>query len=372
MKIVGIIVEYNPLHNGHIYHINEVKKQSNADVVICVTSGNYVMRGNFSSIDKFSKTEFALNIGADLVVELPLVYSIGNADIFASGAIGILNMLGVNEIYFGSELNNPKELYRILEIMKSEKYNFVVKKYLDEGNSYKLSNNKALEEFNINPLDSNDSLGLSYIKAAINLNSNIVFKTIKRIESNYNDSIPLSSNIASANAIRNLDNIENFVPSYVNDYFINYGFNDIKNYIDLLSYKILSSTNDELSDIMNINEGIENLIKKTKITSINDFNKLVSKRYTLSRINRAMISILLNIKKFDLPNIPPYIRILGFNNKGRGYLNEIKRNIPLIKKVKEGINPILDIEIQGSRLYSMKSKKDIFKKEFEPIIYKSV
>lgn len=369
MKIVGIIVEFNPLHNGHIHYINEVKRLSNADIIIAVSSANFVMRGDFSTIDKFNKTKFALKSGVNIFVELPVVYTINNADIFAKGCVGILNTLGVNEIYFGSETNNIDELYNISNAMESEKYNLLIKKYLDNGNSYKSSSIMALNDLGFSNLNSNDTLGLAYINANKAIKSNIKFYTIKRIDSNYDDINITNSTIASAKAIRNTSDISNYVPSYINEFYINHGFNSFEKYINLLNYKINITSKNDLKEIMNVDEGIEGLIKKEAIKTFDDFNKLTSKRYTRSRINRIMLSILLNIKKQDIPLIPPYIRILGFDDLGREYVNTIKKNIPLIKKIKEGIHPFLDIEINASKIYSLNYYKDIFKEEFMPIIY---
>ncbi|MCR5647827.1 MAG: nucleotidyltransferase family protein, partial [Acholeplasmatales bacterium] len=170
MKVVGLIVEYNPLHNGHIHHINEVKTKSNADIVIAVMSSTFTMRGDLSLFDKFTKTRQALDANIDLVVELPLVYSIERADIFADNAVKILNLLNVNEIWIGSESNDPT-IYQKYYDNKIELDNKD-----DYYNSYK---NKS----NIDLLP-NDLLGYFYFKSIKDNNFNIELKTIKRINSN--------------------------------------------------------------------------------------------------------------------------------------------------------------------------------------------
>ena len=218
MKTVGIIVEYNPLHNGHVYHIEETKRLSKADRVICVMSGNFTQRGEPAIIDKFTRTKWALNSGVDLVVELPFVFTVQNADIFAYTSVGILDKLSVDEIYFGSETGNIEELTQIGTILESDEYNTLVKRYMKEGTSYPTSSDKAMKElYPNNSFDlPNNILGIQYILAGRKLQSNIVFKTIQRISTNYFDNELVGSSIQSATSIRSLvtknEDISKYVP----------------------------------------------------------------------------------------------------------------------------------------------------------------
>src|SRR5665647_2874229 len=150
MNISGIIVEYNPLHNGHVYHINKTKELTNCDALICVMSGNFAQRGIPSSIDKWTKTKMALNNGVDLVIELPTIYSVSSAEFFSFGAVSLLNSLGVvDNICFGSEHGDINDIYTISNILHKEPTQFksLLKTYLARGNGYPLSRSNALYDY---------------------------------------------------------------------------------------------------------------------------------------------------------------------------------------------------------------------------------
>nr|MCR5113513.1 nucleotidyltransferase family protein [Acholeplasmatales bacterium] len=201
MKVVGLITEYNPLHNGHIHHINEVKRLSKADILITVMSSSFTMRGDLSLFDKFTKTIQALKAGTDIVIELPLIYAIERADIFAKNAVLLLNLAGVNEIWIGSEENDTS----IYEKYYLEQNNINNKD--DYSTSYKNKTNIELK--------SNDILGYSYYKAIKDYNLNINLYTIKRINSDYLDQKPSDDLITSALSIRkNLDLLNKYTPSF--------------------------------------------------------------------------------------------------------------------------------------------------------------
>lgn len=365
MKVIGLIVEYNPFHNGHIHHINEAKRLSGADCCVVVMSSSFTMRGDISCIDKFNKTKIALNYDIDLVIELPFIYAVENADIFAYNAIYILNKLKVDEIYFGSENNSLEKLKKMALLLDSSSFNSTLQKYLHL--SYPKANSLALEEFGFSDISSNDMLGIQYIRAINKLGSKIQPFCIKRINSNYNDLVPTSENIASATAIRNLTSIKKYVPKVVNDYYEHNSFLDNSIFFNYFKYQLIFA---DLTNIKGFDDNLVGLFKNTKLESFEDINKLVSKKYTLSRIKRLILYIIFDIKKDFKYKNPNYIRILGMNDIGRKYLNTIKKelDIPLISKVKEGICKELDLEIRISRFYSLVSNKNIHKKEFEKII----
>jgi len=380
MKTVGIITEYNPLHNGHLHHINETKRLSNADRLICVMSGNFTQRGEPAILDKFTRTKWALNNGVDLVIELPFVFTVQNADIFASTSVGILNHLGVDEIYFGSETGNITELEELGNILGTTEYNNLIKGYLKEGNSYPTSSDLAMKQLHPNSSFDlpNNILGIQYILAGKKPHSSITFKTIKRLSANYFDEELQSSSIQSATAIRKLvkegNDISTYVPRDVSDSLSTRKLITYEDFLPSFKYIFKSSTKEDLQDIFNINEGIENrLLKIKEYNSVQDFiNQALTRRYTNSKIKRTLAHILCNTKKDTITSFDiPYIRILGMNDTGRKHLNEIKHDltIPLISKVKEGLHPYLDIEIRASRVYSLVSDKDIYKQEFKQPIY---
>ena len=345
MKIVGTIVEYNPLHNGHVYAINQIKKESQADLIIAVMSTSFTMRGDLSLFNKFEKTQQALKANIDLIIELPLCYTLHNSDLFAYHSIHLLNLAKVDEVWIGSESNNPFVFEEAYNEFKKEENQNKIKKLMNEGYSYKQATNQ------IYSLPSNDLLGYSYYKALKEINPNIPLKTIKRVGSTYFEETP--KEFASAYAIRNnLDYAKDYCPSFIN-------INNILNQDNLypyLKYQILTKTPKELKDIFLVEEGIENKLHTiTNYKSYNDFiSSLVSKRYTKSRIQRMLTYVLLNIKKDEmnniLTNLPNFLRILGYSNLGKTYLNNLKKETKIYTNIKNNIHLSLDIELKVSSI----------------------
>ena len=383
MKSVGIICEYNPFHNGHLKHLSEVKEIFPGYTIILVMSGNFTERGDVSIISKWDKTEIALKAGIDLVIELPFFFASQSADIFARGAIQILNHLKVVAIVFGSESNNVNNLIEMAKITNSKKYDKLVKNYLDDGCNYPTALSKAIYDLSgkkiIKP---NDILGLSYIKEIINLNSNIKPISIKR-DDNFNDSF-LYEDITSSTSIRehlkNNQTIDNQVPDFVKPYLSN-KLHFVDDYFNLLKYKILTSIN-ILSNFQTVDEGIQNRFMKFIINS-NSYNefilKIKTKRYTYNRLNRMFIHILCNFTKEDANyfHYVEYIRVLGFNSNGRNYLNKIKKevNIPIITNYSSIKNRMLNLEFRTTCVYASILENEeatkLIEKEYKnsPIIY---
>ncbi len=354
MKKIGLIVEYNPLHNGHVYHFNTVKKESNADIVIAVMSGNISMRGEISVFNKFDKSKLALEMGVDLIIELPTVFTIQNADNFAYYSVLFLNNIMVDEIWIGSENNDSFAYKKYYDVMNLKSYHKDVKIELDKGLSYKQATNQALINHSLEPLLSNDVLGLSYYKAISILNPNIELKTIKRVGNNYLDN-NLSEVFSSAKSIRlNHSSIKEYVPTYVYDLYSQKGFLEQENIFNYLKIIILNNPN--LKDIFLCEEGFENkLYKISNYTNYEEFyTSLITKRYTNSRINRIIWNTLFNITKDDMSKIKEiqlnFVRILGYNNIGKDYLNTIKKDVLIYSNLKNNINKIFDIELKISKI----------------------
>mgnify|MGYP004622470353 FL=1 len=371
MEVIGIIAEYNPFHLGHLYHIKKIKEMYKDSLIICVMSSSFCQRGEVSVLNKWDKTSICLNNEIDLVIELPFVFSSQSADIFAKGAMAILNKLNVSKIVFGSETNDIDLLYNIANLqVNNNEFDFLVKKYLDDGNNYPTSLSLALRHFNTKKIDTpNDLLGISYIKEIIKNNYNIEPICIKRTNDYHGKDI--NSNIISASLIRKLIKENKDISNY-----INYNDNIIyKNtdYLDLLKYKI--NTSNDLSIYQTVDEGIESRVLKY-INDSNTIFELISniktKRYTYNKINRMLIHILTDFKKKDFINEITYIRILGFNFKGKKYLSGIKKDmdIPLISNYKPNIDKNLDIEFKVAKIYSLIVKDNsLIKKELnKPII----
>ncbi len=377
MNVAGIIVEYNPLHYGHIHHIKETRRLSGCDILIAVMSGNVVQRGEFSSVDKFQKTQWAIQSGVDIVVELPGVFSLQNANIFAHTSIQLLNSLGVQSIYFGSESGDISPLKTSAEIMRTDAFNERIKSYLKQGFSFPSSADKALSALSGNSLhqNPNDILGIQYINAVYDINPNIHIDTIKRIDSGYYDSFDVQKRIQSATAIRKRiednESIEMVVPDYVNkdyDKYIN-----VNDYFPFIRYNLAKHTSQSLNRIFGCEEGIENYLIKSAASP--DFESLINtlstRRYTHAKIKRTLMFMMLNIEKNALTDFSvPYIRLLGMNQQGQAYISTIKNDLslPLITKLKRTRHPYLDIELRISQIYTLISGRDIYRQEFAPVM----
>ena len=378
MTTVGIICEYNPFHNGHIYHLKKIKELYPNSTIILVMTGNFSQRGIPSIINKWDKTEIALNYGIDLVIELPFSFATQSADIFAKGAISILNALKVNYLVFGSESNNIEELTELAKlVINNQNYELKVKEYLEHGNNYPTSLNKALYELSNKDIKlPNDLLGFSYIKEIIKEKSNIIPVTIPRTN-NYHDLDLNKNNISSASSIRNSYRSNNNWQSQVPKETIK-AMKDSKflleNYFSILKYKILTS--DNLSEYQTVDEGIENKIKKEIVDSetITDLiTRLKSKRYTYSRISRMLIHILCNFtkEKAKTMNNIEYIRILGFSSLGQKYLNTIKKDCiyPIITTYSKGNSKMLEYEKIVTSVYASilpeNKKNKLIKEEYQ-------
>lgn len=390
MKILGLIVEYNPMHNGHIYHIEKSKELVNPDITIAVMSGSFTQRGEPTILNKWDRTKIALENGIDLVVELPIYYSVQSADLFALGSVAILSKLGVTDICFGSEHHNIDDFHKILKAMENNEYEPLLKKHLKEGLSFPKASSLSIDKIiDFETLDitsnPNNILGIQYIKNAGLFNPNIKMHLIKRSEAHYHDELLPEGNIASASALRKAvldgEDVSNYVPKLTNFYLES---SKLLNWDDLykyLKYTVITNSLDNLENIYGMNEGIHNLIH-SEITKYNDYEgfiyNITSKRYTKSRIQRLLIYILLNITKDDISNEllyqgPQYIRILGFNKLGSKALNLIKKiiDIDLIDTISRNPSKLLKIDLKASRLYSLISNNsEVITTEFEkPIIY---
>ena len=375
MHKIGIIAEYNPFHNGHLYQIKEIKKRYPDSTIISVVSSSFTQRGDISLLNKWDKTKIALDQGIDLVIELPFVYSTQASDIFAEGAVKILNYLGIDTLVFGTERDTIKDLELLADIqINNKEYQEKVKQYLSTGLNYATSTNKALEDItNIKVDTPNDLLALSYIKQ-IKLNKyNIKCINIKRTTSYHGSEI--KDNISSASNIRemsaNNQDIDNLIPF---DKKLLYKVS-INNYLDILKYKVLSE-DININKYQTVDEGIEGRIIDN-ITKSATYEELIqnikTKRYTYNKISRMLLHILTSFTKEEASNINIYyIRILGFTTKGQEYLSKIKKNItiPIITGYKKNISIVLDIEYRVTKIYSLFTSMSLIKKEYQikPII----
>ena len=393
MNITGIITEYNPLHMGHIYHINKTKELTNCDGIVCIMSGNFVQRGIPAIMDKWTRCELALNSGVDLVIELPSVYSLSSAEFFAYGSISLLNSIGViNNICFGSESGNIDDIKSIAEILNNEPSQFKnhLKDYLDKGVSYPVARSKALVEYFNDNLEtqeilksSNNILGIEYCKSLLKLKSDIIPYTIQRKGSNYNDD-KLENKFSSATAIRshvknskNIDILKDILPSktfsYLYDKFNNNNLVFEDSMFSFIKYKSLTLKN-KLENLPDVKEGLHNKIYN-ELKNSNSFYELVSniksKRYAYTRISRILCQYFIGMENFDLEYLrnmkAPYGRVLGFNDTGRKILKEMKKksSIPIYMKLPKTLNDTLKLDIQSTYAYSMINKSVSYDSDFK-------
>lgn len=358
MKTIGLIAEYNPFHLGHLYQIDKIKELYPDALIIAIISPTFTERGEISVINKWDKTRICLEYGIDLVIELPTLYAIQSADVFAHGALGILNNLKIDTLVFGSESDDVSLFTKLAKIqLCDETYDQLVNKYLEEGINYPTAMSKALETISGVKIDKpNDLLALSYIKEIIKCKYDITPISIKRTNNYHGKEI--SSNIINASLIRSLLAQNNDISKYVPELTYRYLYRDVsldKAY-PFLRYNIINNI-DNLNNYLTVAEGIENRIVKA-INVSHTWQELVmnikSKRYTYNKLNRMLIQILLNLKKED--NIEDlYIRILGFNQRGRKYLNTIKKkiNIPVFTAYKTSRSHVFDLEFRATYIYSL-------------------
>lgn len=366
MEIIGLIAEYNPFHNGHLYQINKIKEMYPDSIIVLILNGYFTERGEISFLTKEEKTKISLIYGINIVVELPVIYGTQAADIFAYESIKILNQLHITKLIFGSESNNITKLKELAQIQDESDYFIKVKALLKDGLNYPTAMAKALNEQAITLLP-NDLLGISYIKAINKINKKITPITIKRT-STYHDTSSCDEIISAENIREKIlehQEINKYTP--ISDYITipNY---DI--YFKLLKTSIIN--NHYLNEILDASEGIENRLKKI----INDTNniddlleKVKTKRYTYNKINRLFIHILLGITKQDNKKSQlDYIHLLGFDQRGKQYLNTLKNiNFTLDKK-----SIIYKYEIKASQIYDLINNTNTYEFEHknQPIIKK--
>lgn len=383
MNITGIITEYNPFHLGHELHLKNSKKITNCDGVICVMSGNFVQRGLPALTDKWTRTKMALEAGVDLVVELPTLFATSSAEFFAFGAVSLLNSLNiVDNLCFGSECGDIDLIKKLSEIIVNEPQEFkeYLKELLKDGLPFPKARSKALMKYlegtnfkiDFSYLEtvlnsSNNILAIEYCKSLYKLKSSITPFTIKRLGADYNKEELSKNEIASASAIRksiytsNIEESLEFMPTYSYEILKNSSFSSLDKMFDLVKYAIISNPN-ILKEIPEASEGIDNKIVQN-IGKANSLDELInlckSKRYSYTRLNRILCHVLLCVDNelLSLRKSPPkYIRILGFNNKGREILKEIKQNseINIVNKLsKSKPDPLLNFDIKATNIYSL-------------------
>lgn len=398
MKVVGLITEYNPFHNGHKYHIEEAKRITQADYVVVVMSGNYVQRGIPAITDKYSRTAMCLPCNVDLVLELPVCYATASAEYFALGAVSLLDNLGIVDcICFGSECGDINILGDIADLLIDEPAQFkkTLSSFVKKGHTYPNARMKALlqhynqkEESKLADIlsSSNNILGIEYLKALKRLKSSIKPYTITRKNAGYHDNILYTNKIyqstciSSATAIRKniydikditllKDNVPDTVYNQLHSIYQKQFPIHENDFSSLLYYKLLQSSLSSLSSYVDVSDDLAKRIKNTigEYTNYSEYClRLKSKQYTLTRISRSLLHIMLDIKKDDFNRFCQkgyiyYIRILGFKKESSHIIRQIqdKKKIPVITKAshaKQILHPLarimFDMDVAAADLYN--------------------
>lgn len=376
-KVLGIVAEYNPFHNGHKYHIDEAKKIVNPDITVCAMSGNFVQRGEPAIFSKFTRAKTAINNGIDIVVEIPTYFAVSTAENFAYSSVALLKNMGVTHIAFGVETNDLDKLNKIADLLITEpnEYKIELKKNLNRGLSFASARDLAVSKFIPNKLlkSPNNILAIEYLKAIKYFNVDIIPVPIVRTIGYYENNI--SNNITSATNIRELikNNFEfkSLIPK--NSFFSNQPvfFEDFNN---IFIYKLKSSVASSLMELPDVIEGLENRILSSVINNnVNEIvNKITTKRYTISRIKRILISLILDIKNIDLIQLKnngyaEYLRILAMSSSGKKYLYTINKisTVPIVTSVKKFLDNSTDLQatmlkkdILASNIYSIISNDE--------------
>ena len=365
MKVIGLIAEYNPFHNGHLYHINKIKENYPDSILVLVLNGYFMQRGESSILTKEEKTKISLHYGINIVLELPFVYGVQSADNFAQASIELLNNLKVERIIFGSETDDIKVLEQVAKTqLNNKEYDLRVKEYLKKGINYPTAVSLAINTKD-NISRPNDLLGISYIKAILKNRYKIKYETIKRTN-DYHD-INSKGKTISASNIRNKLNKNKSIKKYVPSYSYKFIKNINTNYFNYLKYKII--TEPKLENYLDVDEGIENRLKNKILTSnsLDEFiTKVKTKRYTYNKINRMFIHILIGLTKKDNNKMKlDYIKILGFDSIGQEYLNKIKKNIKLPLYNNKLNSKIKDYELKASLIYDLINNNNTYKFEIK-------
>jgi len=373
-KVLGIVSEYNPFHNGHLYHLEQSKKMTSSNYTVAIMSGNFTQRGSTSLLDKWSKAEAAIHNGIDLVLELPVLYATSSAENFADGAVKILDSLKVVDyISFGAETSDIDVLDKLADVLYREpkQYKTLLSHELSKGFSFPKARENALMMYlndirkYTNVLSSpNNILGIEYIKALKKYKSKIQPVSIARYEAGYNDNF-YSGNIASATAIRNIvknggfDILRRLLPASSYSILIEnikqgHIVPDLSVFEKEIIYNLRKMDVSEIAELPDISEGLEFAIQKAANscnTLVEFFNIIKSKRYTSTRIQRILLYSLLGITKKDMimsKKTIPYIRVLGLNNRGKFLISEIAK-----------ANPKLEIITSVKRFVDSNSNKNL-------------
>lgn len=390
VRILGIVVEYNPFHNGHKYHIEQAKKLVRPHVTIAVMSGSFLQRGEPAIADKWTRAEMALSGGVDIVIELPFQYAVQKAELFAEGAVSSLHAIGVTDLCFGSESGNIDAFYETAEWIKANQtlLNQLIKENTASGKSYPRSFSEAFNQLRednalVDLSQPNNILGLHYVQSC--LSHHIRASAILRSGASHHDeTLDAKSKIASATSLRKhlkdnpLAAIAPYVPAQTLKHLQNYKnihgkLHSWEDYYPFLQYKLFTSSPEELRNIYECEEGLENRLVRFRTAS--DFAAFIeavkTKRYTRTRLQRLCTHILNDSKKEVMHKAahaaPDNIRLLGMNKKGRAYLQQTKKqlSIPIVSKAADISSTSAGVSANAADVHSLVLPEEHRKYDYE-------
>lgn len=388
MKACGIVAEYNPFHNGHLYQLTEAKKKSGADIVIAAMSGNFLQRGEPALLDKWTRANIALKNGVDIVVEIPAAFSVQPADFFAKGSLALLDYLGCDFLSFGSESGTGADFYEAAQLYLEQEDEIDASFQLSQEQKYTYAQNmtdvltQTFPNFPIDVSQPNNMLGFSYAKELIRLKSKMVIHTITRKDSQYHDQdIKDRQYIASATSIRRRVLAEEQTSQLINKVVPIEAVDALKenklvswdDYFSYLKYQVTVLSIDELESIYLMEKGLAYRIKRIMADSDNMTNfltKLKTRQLTWTRLQRLSFYILLNQSKRDMEKRLEKIksvRVLGFTEKGQAYLSQIKQEIPvpLLTNINKKTNEWVDFDIKVGNVYRLADEASLKSQDYK-------
>ena len=368
MSAVGIIAEFNPLHTGHKRLIDYAKTLG--DTVACVISGNFVQRGDVAIISKRQRAKLALLCGVDIVAELPVLWSMSTAQNFALGGVWQLYNLGCDKIVFGSECGNIDALINAADVLNSDGFFEMVTQKAKSGVTFAVAREQTAAEMGVDFTllrGANNNLGIEYILAAKKLNLPIEFHTIKRLGAGH-DSSEIDDGFVSSSFIReellkgNIGYTERFMPREIRGIINPEHIADIKRLENAILYSVRTKTTDDFKNLPDISEGLENKIyfSARVATSLDElYNMIKTKRYTMARVRRLVLSAFLKLDNQFFMTTPPYVRVFGFSNQGVMHLKKPQGIIPAvtrslqIKQLGEDAQKVFETECRATDVYNL-------------------
>ncbi len=388
MRSCGVIVEYNPFHNGHKYHIEMAKKESEAECIIAVMSGNFLQRGEPAILDKWQRANQALQNGADLVIELPFAYAVQSADYFTRGGVKLLQSLDVDCLSFGTDVDEELDYEAFGQFHQEniEDINKLFQSIKNNGMSYPQQMTDVYRSLYPNwKLDfssPNHILGMGYAKENASYDKPMELYPVKRVGNQYHDEELSHHEFASATTIRkkvflkDTGKLNTVIPESTLADLSNSNLNSWEKLWPYLKYQLLVQSPSDLKEIYQMVEGLEYRLKAAAKVADN-FEKFVAnvktKRYTWTRIQRLSLYVLLNVKQEDVSQMweNSYIRVLGFNSKGRAFLKEKKKTIPLqvITNINKKNERLVSLDIKAGQAYALMQNQNSEQDYYQSPIY---